>query len=698
MNNHYKNKIISIVSCVVLTALFITVFFFSYPRIAVTPEADGTLTYPAYALPDGTLISERITAEIGKDITAVRISDLGELQTINKVNYVPDMFLPPGTLSKEIQIVDLSQPFAFAEKGTLIFIILNLDPSAEDFSKKVEDLIEYKIGDYWRFTLLLPEIFCASNVYQKSQLITRHGEIENYDFIKYNTSYDKRTEEFSSQTATTYLDLSFYTRREALDNIYGSAQIVTVHYQSQGGVYSGINGTPLIGGEDAVKGISELSQNLLIIVSILSAVVFCVLVVLSILEGSKEFVSAIVWMAGITLLLLSRYFLGGDTGVPLFWAAVALAAPFVILGGAQLAISRKFGKVSAKYMICAFTAAGAVLALVIPFIPVYAAGLIRTLCIIIKAVGVVTLLLYLGFAIFNKNVDHGILQTLCAAIIAVGICASLFLPHIFPAQYNSLFWLCAVTTVITFISVFVVFLEMKKSNVYLTANLQKEVERQVKDIKAVITERDNLLQFVSHDMKKPLVVSESLIDSLMEREKDVEQTKALRIVKQNTSRVVSNLSEIGVYAKFNYIAESSQVVDLAELCTLLFKYHELDCNANGIVLKNLVDKKIKAFVKKQGLENVVSNIIMNAVEHADCTTITLSIKQDKNKILLCVADNGKGVGADIDVFKPYISENNTDTGGVGLYICKNIIESMNGELSFVSQPGNTVFYISLLKA
>ncbi len=34
--------------------------------------------------------------------------------------------------------------------------------------------------------------------------------------------------------------------------------------------------------------------------------------------------------------------------------------------------------------------------------------------------------------------------------------------------------------------------------------------------------------------------------SLMEREKDVKQTKALQIVKQNTSRVVSNLSEMRI--------------------------------------------------------------------------------------------------------------------------------------------------------
>lgn len=71
-------------------------------------------------------------------------------------------------------------------------------------------------------------------------------------------------------------------------------------------------------------------------------------------------------------------------------------------------------------------------------------------------------------------------------------------------------------------------------------------------------------------------------------------------------------------------------------------------------------------------------MIINAIEHANCKTVTLSVKTDKNKVVLWVNDDGRGIDSALDVFKPYVSENDTETGGVGLYICKNIIESMNG--------------------
>lgn len=701
--NSYLKKIISVLSCAVLSALFIVLMFFFSPKIAAVPQTTGEIEYNvAEILPDGTYSDTNYTAVIGKDITAVRINDLGKLNAITKVNYVADKFITTNRLSPDIQVVDLTKPFEFAEKGTLIFIVMNLDPYAENFSEQKEALSEYKLGEYWHFTLSLPKIFCASNVYNGVNLIARNGEIENYNFIDFSTSHDKTTEKLSAQTDKTVLDLRFYTRRETMDRPLSAATIITIHYQSTGGAYSGISECPLIGTESNVTGTTNNSQNLLIAFAIIAAVVFAVFIVLAILERSHEFISSIIWTFGIFIMLLSRFFISGMTTVPLLWTAFSLASSFIVLGGALLSIGRKIGKVPAQFICPAFMGAGAILAVIRPFVPFGAAAALTVACTVIKAIGVIMLTAFVGLETFRKKHgdNYGILRTICATLIDIAIIASLFLPQVFPTRYNSMFWMCVATTAATFISVFVIFWKMKKSNAYLTDNLHKEVEMQLKDIKAIIEERDKLLQFVSHDMRKPLNSSVSLLETAIEREKDVEQIKTLRIIKQNDLRVVTNLSEIGAYARFNYIAEPSTVVDLSELCASICRFYAFDCNANGIVLKNFVTKKCKVFVKTQGLENAVSNIIMNAVEHANCSTVTLSVKTVKNKVVLCIADDGKGISADMDVFKPYVSEiiEKSETGGLGLYICKNIIESMNGELTFESKEGCTVFYISLLKA
>lgn len=690
----YVKKAVTVLTCAVLAALFIVLMYSCSPKTAAVPETNGSISYFGNITnPDGTSEWQQKTAEIGKDFAAVRITELGDRGKLTKVNYVADRFVQPGSLNAEYQLVDLTEPFAFAEKGTLMFAVLNLDPWSENFDEQAEALSKYKIGENWCFTVKIPQIFSASNIYYSAQLVARNGEIENYDFAEFNTNYVKKTERFSAKTEPTYIDLRFYTKREAISNAF-----ITIHYQSTGSSYSGIADCPLIGTESAVKNINERSKSLLSTFAILAVVVLAVLAVLSFVEKSKKFASAIVWIFGIALMLLSHFFLHGATGAPLFWAALSLSMPFIILGGAQLALGRNFGKAPTKYIFPALSGVGALFAFLCPFLPFGAANAMRIVCIVVKAIGVAALAAFIGFSLFDKNDGHDVLQTVCASVIAVAVVASLFLPQVFPAQINPLFWFSVVVTAVTFVSVVLVIRDMKKSNDYLTENLYREVARQIKDIKAMIGERDKLLQFVSHDMKKPLSSAVMLCDTAIEREKDGEQIKTLGIIKQDAERVISNLSEIAAYAKLNYLAEPSQIVDLAALCALLYKYHKFDCDANGIVLKNTADTHVKAFVKQKGLENVVSNILINAIEHANCSSITLSVKSEKNKVVLCVADNGKGIDESIDVFRPYVSENNTEAGGLGLYICKNIIESMNGELTYETGKDGTVFSVSLLKA
>lgn len=693
MNKRVK-KIVTVAAFALLSAVFTIIMYFCSPSVYAVPETTGEIQYTVRTYEsDGTHTVENVTAVIGKDVTAVSITDISKLGKITSVNYVPDKFVKPRDLDKNIQIVDLTKPFDFAEKGTIIIIVMNLDPFAEDFYEQADKLEEYKIGDYWHFTVHLPVVFGASNIYNGSNLVARNGDIANYDFIDFSTTYDISTEKYKSHTDTALLDLSFYGRRQAM-NPY---QMITIHYQSSGTVYSGMKDCPLIGKESDVKRVTENSQNLVIILAIVTAVVLAVLIVLSFLKHTLEFIPAAIWISGIAGIQFSDFLAGLPTDTPLLWAAVGTAAPFLALGGALLAVSIDFRKIKIlKYAFPALAVLGGLLAFICPFVPFGAATGLTVAFRVVKGVCAAVLAVAVFFDVVNRT--DGILKATNATLICVAITAALFLPHAFPKQIDSTFYMCAVIVVTTFISVLIVIKETEQTNSYLTKNLNLEVERQLKDIRAVITERDNLLQFVSHDMKKPLQSSDVLLDTLIERESDDEQVKALRIVKQNVSRVTTNLSQIGDYARFNYIAEQSQTVDLKELCAEIYDFHLPDCNANGIRLENLVDKSCKVYVKRQGLENAVSNIILNAIEHADCNTISIYVKPQKSRVTLCIADDGKGIENTSDVFSPYVSKSSPDTGGLGLFICKNIVESMNGELSFESVAGNTVFLISLLKA
>ncbi len=679
--------------------LFVLVMCFATKDARHVPMASGeikqqNMVYDENGKP--TLVYDIKT--IGEDVAAVRINDLTKIGALTTVNYTPNEFVQPTSFSENSQIVDLTKEFHFAKKGTLTFVILTLDPFAEDFSAQSKALEPYRRGDNWQFSLLLPSVFSAVNVYQKTALFDSVGSIKNYHFIEFTTSDAHFTETHATKTEPLQIPLTFYTRRQMMES-FTSSQIITIHYQSNGGVFSGINGLPLIGAEDVVGVVNRQSRSVLAAAAILSAIVFAVLVTLSILKRTNAFFSELLAIVGALGIFLSKYTTLTSTRLPYFWAATGTAAPFLLLGATVFSIGKRIKKFPLKGILLALSAVGILLAFLQPYLSLGLGQAVTITIILLKALLLLGLLSFVLLNALGKNSDEFFpLKAVSAGLIIVLTATTLLLPpSAFVLQYPPL-WLYAAVIVVDFIIVFKIFTDTERENAYMTANLNLEVERQTQDIRAVIDERDKLLQFLSHDMKKPLSSAASFLSVLIAREKDEEQIKTLHIVKQSTDKVISNLTEIASYAHYNYVAEPSCTLDIAEAVQTVYKYSVADCEANGILLRNLVSKKTKVFAKRQGLENALTNIIFNAVEHADCSEIELSVQQDRNKVLLLVTDDGKGVDPDLNVFKPYVSENAADSSGLGLYICKSLIEAMNGTLTHYQKDGKTVFAITLLKA
>ena len=158
-----KRQILAALLCLLASALFVAAFSLFVKQIQPIPETQGKIEQVFLERNEetGELTQKKITSVLGKDVTAVRLSELTDLGALTKVNYVPGRFIQPTEIPADNQIVDLTGDFEFAEKGTLFFVVMNLDPSAEDFSEQVQRLERYKAGDYWHFTISLPQIFSA---------------------------------------------------------------------------------------------------------------------------------------------------------------------------------------------------------------------------------------------------------------------------------------------------------------------------------------------------------------------------------------------------------------------------------------------------------------------------------------------------------------------------------------------------------
>ncbi len=103
--------------------------------------------------------------------------------------------------------------------------------------------------------------------------------------------------------------------------------------------------------------------------------------------------------------------------------------------------------------------------------------------------------------------------------------------------------------------------------------------------------------------------------------------------------------------------------------------------------------------------NVMQNLINNAIKHCDKPqpNIHISSKELKDSFLIKVKDNARGIESSnlekvFNMFKSAKIKDNNESSGVGLAICKNIIEKHKGTIYVESILGEgSTFIIQLPK-
>jgi signal transduction histidine kinase len=101
----------------------------------------------------------------------------------------------------------------------------------------------------------------------------------------------------------------------------------------------------------------------------------------------------------------------------------------------------------------------------------------------------------------------------------------------------------------------------------------------------------------------------------------------------------------------------------------------------------------------RGLEQVLTNLISNAVQAMTDTGGTLIIKvrpasEDESQTEILISDSGPGIPDDVreHIFEPFFTTKRGGTG-LGLSITKQIVTAHKGTISVTSVPGGTAFQV-----
>lgn len=204
-----------------------------------------------------------------------------------------------------------------------------------------------------------------------------------------------------------------------------------------------------------------------------------------------------------------------------------------------------------------------------------------------------------------------------------------------------------------------------------------------------------------HEIKNPLSALSLHVQLLAEHlegqtDRDIEDS--LKVLKMEVVRISEVLESFRDFASVNRLnRQPTEVLSLVNRIVDLVRPHAARQNVTIQVVSD-ADKSYDAVVDSVRLEQVILNLVMNAIEELSRGgRLEIEVHRDaRERIQIDLADNGRGIPEGIKdrVFDPYFTTKPTGSG-MGLAVCDKIIRQHNGELQFETSSSGTVFHITL---
>jgi nitrogen fixation/metabolism regulation signal transduction histidine kinase len=207
---------------------------------------------------------------------------------------------------------------------------------------------------------------------------------------------------------------------------------------------------------------------------------------------------------------------------------------------------------------------------------------------------------------------------------------------------------------------------------------------------------------VAHEIKNPLTPMklnlqylQMAIDNDSPNVKDISVYVAKTLVEQ-----IDHLSNIaGDFAQFANISQSkNQVFNLSDSLKHIVSLYS--ANDNIKINLKISDDKVMIVADKTQINRLFTNLLQNAfqsVPEDKIAEINLSIDVIDNNVRVAVKDNGTGISPEMisKIFTPNFTTKTSGTG-LGLAMCKGIVEKANGSIWFETEEGRfTIFFVEL---
>ncbi len=249
-----------------------------------------------------------------------------------------------------------------------------------------------------------------------------------------------------------------------------------------------------------------------------------------------------------------------------------------------------------------------------------------------------------------------------------------------------------------------------RQNLRRTKKLNKLISKQNIAMKRTLhaleqSQADNtrMMKIAAHDLRNPIGGIYSLMSLMLaEPDRSADDIEILQTIKtsaQNSLDLVNDLLEVQFNTE-NFKKEPIDISEILQYCVSLLlnkaeaKHQQLKLQSEELIIP----------ANREKLWRVISNLISNAIKFSPSgAKIDVKMETDADSVLIKVRDEGIGIPPEMHdkIFDMFTQAKRPGTDGeqafgLGLAICKQIVEGHGGKIWFESKPDKgTTFYVRL---
>ncbi len=241
------------------------------------------------------------------------------------------------------------------------------------------------------------------------------------------------------------------------------------------------------------------------------------------------------------------------------------------------------------------------------------------------------------------------------------------------------------------------------SDISDTKTVEKTLREKNRQLEKTNQELDNFVYSTSHELRSPLMSVLGLLNLLESDIDDADRTTYLSMIRESISRLDKIIHDIIDYSRNSRMDVLYEKIDFNTLIQQAVENHQYVEQFDKVKITTQVEDTVPFLSDAKRIGVILNNFVSNCFNfhdfQQDNPVMDITVKTSADNVLIKVKDNGPGIPENhleriYDMF--YRGSEKSKGSGIGLYIVKEIVDKLKGNIQVNTKPDTgTTFIVEL---